>query len=116
MKQRVAIVLLTIGLGCDCWGQVAALPTTGKDTLSRNPYPYELPGLKFYVKHLARLRPYDSDRALVVHVLGSGQGTELNRWRLQALYVGEGNKLAQDITRRLVSRNIKPKQRLSLSG
>jgi hypothetical protein len=116
MKQRVAVVLLTIGLGCACWGHVAAIATTGKDTQSRKPYPNELPGLKFYVKHLAPLRPYDSDRALVVHVLGSGQGIELNRWRIRVLYVGEGNKWAHDITGRLASLNIKPKQRVSMLG
>jgi hypothetical protein len=115
MKQRVAVVLLTIGLGCAFWGQVAAIPGTGEDTRSRNPYPNELPGFKFYAKHLSPLRPYDSDRALVVHVLGSDQGIELSRWRIRVLYVGEGNKVnGHDITGRLASLNIKPKQRVSM--
>jgi len=121
MKHRVAVVLLTIGLGCACWGQVVAIPASAKDTLSRNPYPNELPGFKFYVKHLAPLRPYDSDRTLVVHVLGSDQGIELGRWQIWALYVGEGNNVnghawAHDITGRLASLNIKPKQRVSMLG
>ena len=121
MKPRVAVVLLTIGLGCACWGQVVAIPASAKDTLSRNPYPNELPGFRFYVKHLAPLRPYDSDRTLVVHVLGSDQGIELSRWKITPLFVGEGSKVndhpwAKDITGRLASVDIRPKQRVSMRG
>ena len=106
MKQRVAVVLLTIGLGCACRGQDVAIPPAAKTALSRNPYPNELPGFKFYAKYLAQLRPYVSGRTLVVHVLGSDQGIELRRWRIRPLF--------EDITGRLASVSIRPKQRVSM--
>src|SRR5712691_12343164 len=121
MKPRVMVVLLTIGLGCACWGQDVAISATAKAAPSRNPYPNELPVFKFYVKHLAPLLPYVSGRTLVVHVLGSDQGIELSRWRIRPLFVGEGGKVndhpwANDVTGRLASVNIRPKQRVSMLG
>jgi hypothetical protein len=87
----------------------------------RNPYPNELPGLKFYLKYLAPLTPYASDRQLVVHVLGSDQGRELKRWRIMPLFIGEGNEIdghpwAHDVTGRLASISITPKLRISMLG
>src|SRR5882672_1635119 len=121
MKPRVAVLLLTIGLGCACFGEDAAIPATAKATRSRNPYPNELPGFKFYVKHFTPLRPYVSDRTLVLQVFGSDQGIELSRWKITPLFVGEGSKdndhpWAKDITGRLASVNIRPKQRVSMRG
>ena len=121
MKPRVMVVLLTIGLGCACWGQDVAISATAKAAPSRNPYPNELPGFKFYVKHLAQLRPYVSGRTLVVHVLGSDQGIELRRRRIRPLFVGKGSNVkdhpwAKDITGRLASVSIRPKQRVSMLG
>jgi hypothetical protein len=121
MKQRLAAVLLTVSLGFAYCGNVAEVPASAKAALSRNPYPNELPGFKFYVKHLAPLRPYYSDRTLVLHVLGSDQGTEWERWRMRIFWVGEGNTVnehawAHSITGRLASLNIKPKQPVSMLG
>jgi hypothetical protein len=85
----------------------------------RNPYANELLGFKFYVKYLAPLRPYVSDRALVVHVLGPDQGLHLSGWRIWPLFVGDGNKVnghlwAQDASGRLASVRIIPKRRVSM--
>jgi hypothetical protein len=98
-----------------------AIQASAIATLSGNPYPNELPGFKFYGKHLAPLRPYVSDRTLVVHVLGSDQGIELSLWRIRPYFVGErstvnGHPLAHNVTGRLASVSIKPKQRVSMLG
>jgi len=121
MKQKVAAVLLTVSLGFAYRGKVPEIPASAKSALSQNPYPNELPGFKFYVKRLAPLRPYDSDRTLVLRVLGSDQGTEWDRWRMRIFWVGEGNTVnehawAHNITGRLASLNIKPKQPVSMQG
>jgi len=121
MKPRVAVLLLTIGLGCACFGEDAAIPATAKATRSRNPYPNELPGFKFYVKHFTPLRPYVSGRTVVVQVFGSDQGIELSRWKITPLFVGEGSRVndhpwAKDIAGRLASVDIRPKQRVSMRG
>jgi hypothetical protein len=121
MKQRFAALLLTVSLGFAYCGDVAEVPASAKAALSRNPYPNELPGFKFYVKHIGPLRPYDSDRTLVLRVLGSDQGTEWDGWRLQVGWVGEGNTVnehpwAHDITGRLAIITLRPKQRVSMLG
>ena len=85
----------------------------------RNPFPNELNGFEFYLKYLAPLRPYASDHASVVHVLGSDQGLAFSGWRIFPLFVGKNNKVnnhpwVHDITGRLASVEIVPKQRVSM--
>jgi len=92
-----------------------------KATRSSTAYPNELPHFKFYAKYLEPLSPYVSDRAEVVRVLGSTEGIELSHWRLWPLFVGEGSTSnghawAQDVTGRLASVVVKPKQRVSMLG
>jgi hypothetical protein len=87
-------------------------------TAPPNPYPHELPHFKFYTEYLSPLRPYISELDSVTRVLGSDQGRELPDWRIQPLFVGKGNTLngrpwAKDITGRLASISIRPKQRVS---
>lgn len=98
-----------------------AIPATGKATPPPNPYPNELPHFRFYVKYLGPLRPYISDRKLAVHVLGSDQGIELSRWRISPSFVGLGNTVnghtwVKDVTGRLASIEIRPKERVSMLG
>jgi len=98
---------------------VSAVPA--KATRSLTPYPNELPGFKFYTKYLDPLRPYVSNRRLVVRVLGSSQGIELGRWRILPFFLGEGSNVnghawAEDVTGRLASIDIKPKERVSMLG
>jgi len=121
MNPRVPVLLLAIGLGCSCWGQDVTTPAAAKAAPSRNPYPNELSGFKFYVKHFVQLRPYVSDRKQVAQIFGSDQGIELNRWKITPLFVGEGSKVndhpwAKDISGRLASITMKPKQRVSMLG
>jgi hypothetical protein len=121
MNQKFAAVLLTASLGFAYWGKVSEIPASTKAALSQNLYPNELPSFTFYAKHLAPLRPYDSDRTTVLRVLGSDQGIEWDRWRMGISWVGEGNTVnehawAHNITGRLASLNIKPKQPVSMLG
>jgi hypothetical protein len=60
-----------------------------QDASSQRTYPNELSGLRFYAKHLSPLRPYVSDKAAVVQVLGSDQGKTIDGWRLWPLFVGD---------------------------
>jgi hypothetical protein len=121
MKPRVAVLLLTIGLACVCLGQNVKTPAAAKTAPSQNPYPNELPGFKFYVRHFTPLRPYASDRTLVAKALGSDRDIELSRWKITPLFIGEGSKFndhprTKDITGRLASINMRPKQRVSMLG
>jgi hypothetical protein len=87
-------------------------------TRSSTAYPNELPHFRFYAKYLDPLRPYVSDRAAVVRVLGSTQGVELSHWRIQPLFVGKGrdSTVRAEVVGRLASLNIRPKQRVSMLG
>jgi hypothetical protein len=121
MKPRITVLLLTIGLAGGCLVQDLTPPAAAKATLSRNPYPNELPGFKFYVKHFTPLRPYVSDRTQVAQVFGSTQGIELRRWKITPFFVGGASKVndhpwAKDITGRLASVNVRPKERVSMLG
>jgi hypothetical protein len=96
------------------------IPTHAK-LAPRNPFPNELNGFEFYVKYLAPLRPYASDHASVVHVLGSDQGMAVSGWRISPLCVGKDNKVnshpwVHDVTGRLASIEIIPKQRVPMLG
>jgi hypothetical protein len=92
-----------------------AIPTCAKTARSRNPYPNELTRFIFYGRYLAPFQPYISDLTLVVKVLGSDQGIELKRWRIQPTFLGEG-VWSHDIEGRLASVDIWPKQRVSMLG
>jgi hypothetical protein len=121
MESRVAVAVLTICLGCTCWGRDVAISAFATTTRPRNLYPNELPGLKFYAKYLAPLRPYVSGRTLVIHVLGVDEGFELRRWKITPLFVGEGGNVnghpwVEDVTGRLASVSMTPKQRVSMLG
>jgi hypothetical protein len=88
-------------------------------TAPPNPYPHELPHFKFYAEYLSPLRPYISQLDSVTRVLGSDEGRELSDWRIQPVFVGKGNTVngrpwAKDITGRLASISIRPKQRVSM--
>jgi hypothetical protein len=93
---------------------------SARATELRNPYPNELRGFKFYVKYLRRLTPYVSDHEEVVRVLGgSAQVIAAGSWQILPLYVGTGNTVnghawAHDISGRLESIEITPKQRVSM--
>ena len=98
-----------------------ALSASAKTPRSRNPYPNELPGFKFYRKHLAPLRPYLSDRAQVERVLGPSQRIDVGKWRIWASSVGEGSTIgghawAHNIVGRLASVDIRPLERVSMLG
>ena len=86
---------------------------------SRNPYPNELPGFKFYRKHLAPLRPYLSDSLQVERVLGPDQRMDIGKWRIWASSVGEGSTIgghawAHNIVGRLASVVVRPLERVSM--
>ena len=98
-----------------------ASPAIARTPRPRNPYPNELPGFKFYRRHLAPLRPFISDRASIIRVFGSDQGITFDGWRAWALYVGEGGTVsghawAQNIVGLLASVDVKPKDRVSMVG
>jgi hypothetical protein len=95
-----------------------SIVTCVKATQSPIAYPNELPHFEFYAKYLGLLRPYVSDHASVVRVLGSDQGIELNHWRIRPLFVGEGkdSTVRPEVVGRLASLNIRPKQRVSMLG
>ena len=112
MTSRSLIFLMVV---------LAAIPISAKTPSSRNPYPNELRQFRFYVKHLAPLRPYISDRTAVVRVFGSSQGAEFGTWSFWPHFVGDGNTIgghpwAHDITGRLASIVIIPKVRVSMLG
>jgi hypothetical protein len=93
----------------------AAIPPTAP----LNPYPHELQHFKFYAEYLSPLRPYISELDSVTRVLGSDQGRELPDWRIQPRFVGKGNTVngrawTKDITGRLASISIRPKERVSM--
>jgi hypothetical protein len=107
---RSVAYLLTVSL--------VTIGAYAKATRSSTAYPNELPHFKFYAKYLDPLRPYTSDYASVVRVLGSDQGIELSHWRIQPLFVGEGrdSTVRAEVVGRLASLNIRPKQRVSILG
>jgi hypothetical protein len=109
-----------IGLSLVLWlvRTSAVYPQTAN---SQNPYPNELKRFKFYTRYLNPLRPYISDRDSVIRVLGDSAGVELGHWRIQPLFVGEGNTInghpwvwAKNATGRLAEVAIRPRQRVSL--
>jgi hypothetical protein len=88
---------------------------------ARNPYPNELPGFRFYARYMIPLRPYISDRNSVIRAFGSTNGLELHRWYVWPHFVAEGNVInghawARDITGRLATVEIIPRQRVSMAG
>lgn len=98
-----------------------AYPPYPLTTNSQNPYPNELKRFKFYARYLNPLGPYISDRDSVIRVLGDSAGFELSRWRIQPLFVGEGNTInghpwvwARNATGRLAEVAIRPRQRVSM--
>jgi hypothetical protein len=98
---------------------VLAPPAYPSTTNSQNPYPNELKRFKFYARYLNPLRPYVSDRDLVINVLGDSAGVDLTHWRIQPLFVGEGSSIndhswAKNVTGRLAEVAIRPRQRVSL--
>jgi len=97
------------------------LIATTRGTTPSNPYPHELAHFRFYAKYLSPLKPFISDLDSVIRVLGSDTGRELAHWRIQPLFVGEGNTVdghpwAKDITGRLASIVVRPKKRVSMSN
>lgn len=111
--MRRLLALFVVGL--------LAVQAPAKTTRLPNPYPNELSRFKFYAKYLNPLRPYVSDHTLVVRVLGSDETMELSHWRITPYFVGEKNAVnghawAHDITSRLASLDIRPKQRVSMLG
>lgn len=81
-------------------------------------YPNELPRFRFYARYLRPLRPYVSDRAAVISVLGPDERRELERWRIQSFFVGTGkdSTVKPEFVGRLASISIRPKQRVSMLG
>lgn len=81
-----------------------------QDGTFRSAYPNELHGFKFYTKYLSPLRPYASEIAAVVQVLGSDQGKTVDGWRLWPLYVGD----AGPTKGRLAQVHVIPQKRVSM--
>jgi hypothetical protein len=121
MKSTIAVALLVCGFMSAPWGQNRKIPSVAKNPTFQNLYPNELPGFKFYARHLAPLQPFVSEEAQVIKLLGDSSHVETERWRLQAYFVGAGNKVnghpwAHDITGRLAAISITPKERVSMLG
>ena len=81
---------------------------------SHNPYPNELQGFKLYAKYLAPLRPYVSDHASVVRVLGQDGRLELSGWKIWAYFASNRGLVSNPSLRLLAEITIKPKQRVSM--
>jgi hypothetical protein len=58
------------------------LPQPSGEQGSRNPYPDELSGFKFYARYLSPLQPMKSMRPQVIKVLGSDDVVEVGPWRI----------------------------------
>jgi hypothetical protein len=105
---------------CVVWLLLVAICAHPQDDAGM-PYPNELKGFKFYESHLSPLRPYISDEAAVVQLLGSDQGKEIPGWTVAVYWVGDyksntvnGRLWAHDITGRLASLELIPKRPVSM--
>ena len=101
---------LTLGL--------LAIGALSSAQVSRSEYPNELSRFKLYAKYLRPLQPYVSDRTTVVQVLGSSQAIDLEDWRIQPFFVGEGpdSTVRPELVGRLAQISMKPKHRVSMLG
>jgi hypothetical protein len=62
---------------------------------SRNPYPSELKGFKFYAKYLAPLRPSVFESAAVLRVLGEKERLDLSGSTIWAAYTTKGGPVCK---------------------
>jgi len=101
-----------------CLALIATLTAPAAGTGELSSYPNELPNLKFYDRYLKPLRPYISDKAAVVRILGSDQGKELDTWRIRPFFVAQDERstVQPDLVGRLAEIEITPKHRLSMFG
>jgi hypothetical protein len=109
-KQNAALTFFRI------FFLAVAVPPLLVETTKPSIYPNELPNFRFYEKYLKPLRPYISDHASVVRVLGSDQGIDLDQWKIRPYFVGDGkySTVAPELIGRSAEVGITPKQRVSL--